>query len=391
MPTDSLAALLAVNQKHRRQIHEHVRHIAVPDQEHIQTLVNGTWPSLVTWHLSQSVRLHPYAWAPHYYSPTRYSVINTSDAAVSLLIKGYAPDMQHVTLQEGSISPAGIAQLHHAGWNRLQSCCLRSVKLSFAAIQALCRCADTWLFLERLDLSHNQLDAAAMSHLRAASWPCLQELDLSCTGLSQEAFQQLCLLSRSSKHSGSCGCSSMCCSSRCWPGHNTGWTCHLKRLNLSHNSLTASATEQLTKMSWPCLEGLFLQHTSMNVDAMTHLACGRWQSLLLLDISGLAVAAPALQVLLKAPWRQGLRCSFTVNLRDGAVFKQLLAIRENRLGLSRSKLQAVSWKSKICLHKVNIWPGKGRASSRHLMHDIVLQSECSKLSTYEMIRLIGNC
>ena len=213
-----------------------------------------------------------------------------------------------------------------------------------------------------------------MSHLRAASWPCLQELDLSCTGLSQEAFQQLCLLSRSSKHSGSCGCSSMCCSSRCWPGHNTGWTCHLKRLNLSHNSLTASATEQLTKMPWPCLEGLFLQHTSMDVDAMTHLTCGRWPNLLLLDISGLAVAAPALQVLMKAPWRQGLRYSFTVNLRDGAVFKQLLAIWGNRPGLRRLHLQAVFnfyWKNEICLHKVNIWHVKGRTSSRYFMHDVV--------------------
>ena len=127
IPTDSLAALLAVNQKHRRQIHEYVRHIAVPDQDHVQTLVNGTWPSLVSWYFGRSsiMRLYPIAWAPLVYSPpTRYSVRNASDAAVSLLVKGHAPEMQHVTLKEGFISPAGIAQLHQAGWNRLQSCCL---------------------------------------------------------------------------------------------------------------------------------------------------------------------------------------------------------------------------------------------------------------------------
>ena len=124
-------------------------------------------------------------------------------------------------------------------------------------------------------------------------------------------------------------------------------------------------------MPWPCLEKLFLQHTSIAIEAMTHLACGRWKRLLLLDISGLAVAAPwpALQVLLKAPWRVGLHYSFTVNLRDGAVFKQLLAYGWG-LGLRHLQLQAVFrffWQSKICLHKVNIQeicPKKGMPSSK---------------------------
>lgn len=392
IPSDSLAALLAVNQTHRRQIHEHVRHIVLPDQEHIQTLVNGSWPSLVSWHLGDSMLLQPHT--SFCSSPTRYSSHNASDAAVSLLIKGYAPEMQDVTLSDGSITAAGIAQLHRAGWNRLQSCCLRRVELTSAAIQALCRCADTWL-LEQLDLSHNPLDAVAMSHLRAASWPRLQDLDLSNTGLSQEAFQQLCLSTRVSNNSSSSSgsssgssrgrcigrCSSMCCT-RCWPAwsqQHTGlggtcltgepwhrWTCHLKRLDLSHNSLTASSIEQLTKMPWPCLEKLFIQHTSIDVDAMTHLACMRWNRLLLVDISGLAVAAPALQVLLKARLKAELCYSFTVNLRDKAVFKQLLAYGWGRLGLRRLQLQAVFsffWQSKICLHKVKIqeiWPSLGK-------------------------------
>ena len=33
MPSESLAALLPVSQAHRRQIHGHVKHIAVPNQE----------------------------------------------------------------------------------------------------------------------------------------------------------------------------------------------------------------------------------------------------------------------------------------------------------------------------------------------------------------------
>ena len=290
--------------------------------------------------------------------------------------------MQDVTLSEGCITAAGVEQLHRAGWNRLRSCCLRRVELTSAAIQALCRCADTWL-LEQLDLSHNLLDAVAMSHLRATSWPRLQDLDLSDTGLSQEAFQQLCLSTRSSNNSsgrGSGRCS-MCCS-KCWPAwsqQHTGlggtrlpcktwhrWTWHLKRLDLSHNSLTASSIEQLTKMPWPCLEKLFIQHTSIDVDAMTHLACMRWKRLLLVDISGLAVAAPALQVLLKASLKAELCYSFTVNLRDKAVFKQLLAYGWGRLGLRRLQFQAVFsffWQSKICLHKVKIqeiWPSLGK-------------------------------
>ena len=53
-----------------------------------------------------------------------------------------------------------------------------------------------------------------------------------------------------------------------------------------------------------------------------------WSAAMLsaVDIRGVAVGAPALQVLCKAPWRQRLRFLLTVNLQDSVVFKQLVAI-----------------------------------------------------------------
>ena len=98
----------------------------------------------------------------------------------------------------------------------IESCCLHSMGLSCAGIQALC--ADTRLSLKWPDLSHNQLEAAAIAQHGAASWPCLHELTLSCTDLGHEAFQQLCLLGSSS--SSSCSNSKSrccCCCSMCWP------------------------------------------------------------------------------------------------------------------------------------------------------------------------------
>lgn len=41
MPSQSRASLVAVSRAHRRQVHEHVRRIAIPDHEHIQTLFRG--------------------------------------------------------------------------------------------------------------------------------------------------------------------------------------------------------------------------------------------------------------------------------------------------------------------------------------------------------------
>lgn len=90
MPSESLAALLAVSRQHRRQVHEHVRYITVPDQEHIQTLVRGTWPRLVVWHVGGLRGC---------IGPWRCSLPNASDAAVLLLAKGHWLVSQQVILE----------------------------------------------------------------------------------------------------------------------------------------------------------------------------------------------------------------------------------------------------------------------------------------------------
>lgn len=335
LPSKSLAALLAVSQKHCSQIHNHVRRICLPGQDHIQTPVHGSWPSLVAWQADFNT-----------WYIEDFSMCSMSDASLSLLAKGYMPRVHCIFFSEG-FSFTG---------------------LSSAAIQGFT--AIGWPRLEHLILRFSHIDAAAIAHLGAASLPCLLELNLSCTGLTYEAFQQLC-----SNISGSSGGS--CSGGRshgngrsnnhsecrcCWPvleslnvsaihmchgspsmstrhprltRQNMGRICHLKKLDLSHNNMTASELQHLTSMSWPCLEVLLLKHTHTDVNAVMQLVCGMWPRLIMLDIRGIAIGSPALQVLLEAPWGHSLRVQLTVSLQDTAGLEQLVEIRLHKQHLRR--------------------------------------------------------
>lgn len=118
-----------------------------------------------------------------------------------------------------------------------------------------------------------------------------------------------------------------------------GQTCHLKKLDLSHN-MTASALQHLTSMSWPCLEVLLLKHTHTDVNAMMQLVCGMWPRLIMLDIRGVAIGSPALQVLLEAFWGHSLRVQLTVSLQDTAALEQLVAIRLHKQQLRHMQFRA---------------------------------------------------
>lgn len=273
MPSQSLAALLAVSRTHRKQVHEHVKHIAVPDRKHVDNLVQGNWPRLLTWQIGASVRVFPAIGAE---AIREYSLPNASDAAVTLLAKGHLSKLRHLQLWKGFISAASIAQIRYAGWSSLQSCSLHSVRLSPAAIQAFC--AQPWPFLERLDLSDNWMDTADVTYISRAEWPCLRELDLSCTGLRHEGFHQLSFsywpvlrdLNVSGNNLGNVsmdllgqlpgptgqavGCNDSTCRG----------SCRLKMVNMSGNSLTKATVEQLTKPYWPQLEWLYHRNSCRN-------------------------------------------------------------------------------------------------------------------------------
>ena len=174
------------------------------------------------------------------------------------------------------------------------------------------------------------MDAATCEHLGAAVWPHLEELDLSCTEMSLEAFEQLCFAGSSSSrrwpaltHLTISG-NDLCSSGLFLPASMSGLASQLKMFDLSHNHLTARAIWQLTLVSWPCLECLYLRHTSTAVDAMSNLVKGRWPKLVVLAISGVAVGAPSLQVLRRRS--NGVRhLHVTVNLGNAAVFKLFTA------------------------------------------------------------------
>ena len=125
LPSESLAALLAVSQAHRSQVHDIVQHIVVSDAAHTQTLVSGTWPSLLTWKLSDSLNIHPAA-----IDATCCTLRYANDAVLLLLAKRYFHTLRHLSLNSGSITAAGIAQLNCASWSHcLESCSLYGTDL----------------------------------------------------------------------------------------------------------------------------------------------------------------------------------------------------------------------------------------------------------------------
>ena len=333
MPAKSLAALVAVNRAHRQQIHNHVTQIAIPDHEHIQTLFRGGWPRLLFWQISDKLQTYP-------------------DGTHSRSYTGVGlHEMRRLTLCEGSMTAAGVvAQLHCVSWSTLQMCRIQSGGLSCAGINAFC--TYTWPSLLQLDLSGHQLDAAAIAHLAAGCWPCLTTLNLRHTGLDHAALQQLGLgywpavthlnVSGNSLSNGSVSLMAPSPEPPCkvtgWAAQLTsvtGWAAQLTSLDLSHGfltserSLTASVTEQLSKSCWPCLEHLSVRGIVSDLNAMSHLVCGRWPELSALDIGGPALGAPALQMLAQAPWRHLRYLRLTANLQDATVSEQFTAGRED--------------------------------------------------------------
>lgn len=324
MPAKSLAALVAVNPALRRQVHHHVRTIAIPDHEHIQTLFRGVWPRLVFWRIAHRLQNLPGSTHSGFTTPTSYS-------RAGLL------ELKALTLCEGSMTAADVvAQLHQVSWSTLQTCRIERVRLSTAGIQAFC--SHIWPALLRLDLIGYQLDTVAVSYLAAASWPCLTTLHLCRSGLNHALLQHLSsgrwpavtYLNVSENNLGTSSISLLALP--VGPARNmTDWAAQLTELDLSDDSrapersLTASVIEELTKIYWPCLENLYLRRLVPSLDVMSHLVHGRWPKLSTLDIRGTSLQASELQMLAQAPWMHMRHLCLTANLQDAAVSEQFLS------------------------------------------------------------------
>ena len=319
MPSNSLAALVAVSRAHRRQVHNHVSKIAIPDHDHIQTLFRGVWPRLQFWQMGDRLQLFPEG---------TYSGSIDSEAAVLR--------MKSMTLCEGSMTAAHmVAQLHDNSCSTLQSCWIKKVGISTADLQSFC--SHTSPALLQLNLPGYRLDTEASSHLAAASWPCLTTLDLRSSRLKHAALQQLSSgywpavthLNVSGNNLGTDSISLL--AQPLGPARNmTDWAAQLTVLDLSDDSrtpersLTASVIEELTKIYWPCLENLYLRRLVPSLDVMSHLVHGRWPKLSALDIRGTSLQASELQMLAQAPRMHLRHLCLTANLQDAAVSEQFL-------------------------------------------------------------------
>ena len=315
MPAKSLAALVAVNQAHRRQVHHQVTKIAIPDHEHIQTLFRGTWPRLESWQIGDRLQIFPQG--------THSGYICSRAALLGL---------EALTLSEGPLTAADIvAQLHRVSQRTLKSCgwvvvcrhlgLLHSHMASFAAPRPdrlpTGRCGRLTPCSSILALLDDTVSMSLGSEPCTAAAPVLRALASSNTPHVSENNMGTSSISLLALPVG--------------PARNmTDWAAQLTELELSdesrtpERSLTASVIEELTKIYWPCLEHLYLMRLVPSLDVISHLVHGRWPKLSMLEIAGAALQAPALQMLAQAPWMHLRHLCLTANLQDAAVSEQFL-------------------------------------------------------------------
>ena len=318
---DSLASLLATSSAHRAQVHGHVRHIVIFDDQDVPPLISASWPRLVDWKLSNSSSLYRRP------DPSLSSRTHRLDsAAMATLLKGNFEQLQTLSIRlSTSNGVTTMAVSSHKRWRSFLKFEL-DVGLAAAAIESLT--ATNWPLLKKLDLSSNKLgtraistlvaipcpnlqelnlfrtslDATAVAQLGQGKWPKLRHLNLAGSEVNAESLKQLTqaswpslekvFLSRSSGNVNAAAILQLT---------QAGWN-NLKSLDLSHNGLGSAAMLQLSAGKWNKLQRLKLQEAATSKDAISSLVHGSWPNLMHIDLAGNILCDPALKVLMERQW-----------------------------------------------------------------------------------------
>ena len=220
MLPDTLAALLATNTVHRKQVHDFVTCITVTDL-YVNALIAGSWPRLTKW------KLNPVQSASEAVDRLIMEPFGLDAATTALFIKGELQELQGLNVF-GRPCKQIIPEIVKANWPHLQS----------------------------LSLSDAGMDVSDMQNLLAGTWPQLKILDLSGNALTHESILQLVRGD--------------------WP--------QLETLSLKGNQIGFLAAKELVKGAWPLLKRLYLSQNNLDQSAMQMLLTGKWPLLDCLSI-----------------------------------------------------------------------------------------------------------
>ena len=357
LPSESLAALLAVSTTHRRQVHDHVQSIKIyrRDGGDVFTMICGSWPRLSSWQLlltpdEECSTLHCKLPIP-------------SNAAMGNMVK-YHRDLTSLQLMHGETGAAAMRQICQADWPHLRSFCLYRVKLSAAAIQAIPpgSCSE----LRSLKFYYTQLNEAALAHLAAMLWPKLRKICLVNVGMNVATCMPLCSgMSRRLRElhleEGNISVSMLHhLGQASWPSlirltlrSNTAewgaaaglhiaqadWASRLEEVDLSSISLRAPFMRQLVRSQWPQLRQLHLHSVSTDAITIAHLAKAEWPLLEEFQMTQGVIDLFGLHSLLTGNWQRLQRMYISADLRDAAMFDLLTS--------GSSAYQIGDWRHKI--------------------------------------------
>lgn len=202
--------------------------------------------------------------------------------AMKTLITSNYPHLQKLDIKyRAKLQFDAVCILSQANWPLLTELNLSRNNLEAAAVGHLIQ--GRWPKLRALNLSHNLLGPMGMQWLNRGDWPSLESLDLSDTGINADASDELAK-GRWSQLRHVAISYNMLSLAEMEPLLKAPWAA-LTSLDLSHNRLSAAALAILTQMSLPGLRRLVLSHNLFSPMASKQLQEGHWPHLEHLDVA----------------------------------------------------------------------------------------------------------
>ncbi len=344
MPSQCLAALIAMNTTHRSQIHNYVTSIAISDPTHASDLISCNWPHLVKWtltdqdsHMMQAIPIH----------------CDLTVAAASVLAKASMLSRWQLQLEGTQLSAAVAAEIAKGDWPSLVGLYLGRTKLTRAVVQQLV--AANWPALTCLSTLETPVDMGLLLLLSQARWPQLAYLSLPSSKLlathklMEMEMEKMLLLAVSNTLSDETSVmfrkvSSSSSATIDWSSIitldltdrqvdtqmvtkllHTGMN-QLELLMLNDVQLDAAAILQLTTSECPRLRHLYLSCTGLGSAAMSYLAQGKWPLLQKLSLDGNELEDTALDELFTGEWPLLEKLKLTVRSLHGKAITEWLGL-----------------------------------------------------------------